>query len=112
MKKLISLILCIIIVTSIFSVYVYADRGFILHREKETGVLYPSGVWADTIIDGNSFYYPANSTFRLCADLYSNDTEGLVTIYDSDGNWSEYTYVSVDNLYFFPDHVRIAERVA
>jgi len=109
MKKLISVVLCVLVFTSILSVSAYAEKRFLLHSKGEEGVLYPSGVWAKTTVDGGYFYYPVNSKFKLYDDLDSNDTVGLVTIYDERGNWSEYTYVSVDNLYFFPDHVRIAE---
>lgn len=109
MKKLISTVLCVIIFISILAVSAYADRNFLLHEKGDEGVLYPSGVWANSIVDGRQFYYPVNSKFKLCADLYSDDTAGWVTIYHSEGNWSENTYVSVTNLYFFPDHVRAAE---
>lgn len=112
MKKLISVVLCVIIFVSVFSVYGYADSGFLLYKQGTTGILYSSGVWADTIIDGNAFYYPVNSMFKLSADLNSDDTKALITIKDSRGNWSKDTYVSVDILYFYPDHVRIAESVA
>lgn len=112
MKKLISVVLCMIIFASIFSVSAYADSHFILHKKNTEGVLITSGVWANSPTDGNAFYYPENSTFKLLEDLYSDDTSVQVSIFSSKTGWSLPKEVSVDILYFFPDHVRIIGEAA
>lgn len=111
MKKMISVVLCVIIFASIFSVSAYAEGRFLLHKSKTEGVL-THGVWANSQNDGRGYYYPANSIFKLVTDLYSDDSQALITINGGNGNWSENTYVSVDIIYFFPDHVRIIKEAA
>lgn len=108
---MVSIVLCVMIFISIFSVFAYADRGFLLYEKNKEGVL-TTGVWAKTTIDGGNFYYPENSKFLLYEDLYSNDTNTTVVIYNKEGNWSYPISVKVETLYFFPAHVRSIDEVA
>ncbi|MGM9541612.1 MAG: hypothetical protein ACI3VD_02865 [Candidatus Limivicinus sp.] len=106
MKKFVSFVLCLILIISLLSITAYADDGFLLHPQGTDGILV-SGLWAtrqNSVGQNVSYYFEYGSPFLLTKDLYSNHTKASIGLYD--GSYWYYPDVSVDNLYFFPDHVR------
>ena len=83
MKKLLSILLCLVLIVSMFSVSAYA-AGVLLHSSGESGVTTQATTagWYNYNGDDTTHYFPASSPFTLIADLYSGDTYAKVSIFD------------------------------
>ncbi len=108
MKKIVSVLLCLILTISMLSMSAYADRGFLLKKSEEAGVLLHDTWVYYYDAGGNKLYdlYPENSTVTLFEDLYSNDYYAVGSIYHSSKGRMETVWVPASAIYFFPDHVR------
>ena len=83
MKKLVSILLCILMLSSIFSVSALA-AGALLHSSGESGVTTEStnASWINYNGELSSHHFPAGSPFTLIQNLYSGDTYARVSILD------------------------------
>lgn len=84
MKKLISVMLSVMLLVSVFSVSAYA-AGILLHSAGESGVTTSgtSASWINYNGELSTHYFPAQSPFTLIADLFSGNTRANVSILDS-----------------------------
>lgn len=86
MKKIFSLLLCLIMVFSIFSLSAYAvdDRGARMAPAGTKGILNASHSCFYYNAKGERVYYPfpKRSIILLMEDLYTNDEYGYGTVFD------------------------------
>lgn len=83
MKKLVSILLCIVLAVSVLSVSAFAAN--IYHSKGDTGYTNQATTasWKNYNNQWTTHYFPANSTFTLIADLYYGDTSAKVSLFDT-----------------------------